>query len=143
MTENKSVIRYVATRLNADGDRVLAVAAQGRNTYATEQEAQAWIDAVKSNNNADSIAFLRAETLEVRPCECWPGHFDPKGIYFDVDKKYRVEVIADSSGTFVGNSLEFNSPAEAVTYAKDLAWRWTAVRRWRVMKGETLVTEGV
>lgn len=83
MTEN-AVTRYVATRLNSVGDRVLASAAQGRNTFATSKEAQDWIDAVRMNNNADSIAFLRPDTLEVRSCECWPGHFDPKGVYFDM-----------------------------------------------------------
>jgi hypothetical protein len=76
----ESVIRYVATRIDADGDRVLAYAAQGRNTFATPQEAQRWIDAVKRNN----AASLNPDTLEVRPCECYPKHFDPKGIYFDV-----------------------------------------------------------
>ena len=44
-------IRYVATRINSDGVRQLASAMQGRHTYATPEEAQAWIDAVKANNS--------------------------------------------------------------------------------------------
>lgn len=46
---------------------------------------------------------------------------------------YRVEVIADSSGKWCGNQLTFTSIAEASEYAAGLAWRWTAVRKWRVI----------
>ena len=54
---------------------------------------------------------------------------------------YRVEVIADSSGQFVGNMLEFDSPAEARRYAHDLYARWTAVRDWRVVDADGVVVE--
>ena len=47
--------------------------------------------------------------------------------------KYKVEVIADNSGKWVGNGLTFDTVVEAETYACDLAWRWTAVRKWRVV----------
>ena len=46
--------------------------------------------------------------------------------------KYKVEVIADNSGEWVGNGLRFSTRDEAETYARDLAWRWTLVREWRV-----------
>jgi len=45
---------------------------------------------------------------------------------------YAPEVIADSSGIFVGNGLRFASEVEAKNYAADLSVRWTAVRQTRV-----------
>jgi hypothetical protein len=49
-------------------------------------------------------------------------------------KKFKVEVIADSSGEWCGNALTFDSEKEAQDYATNLAWRWTAVREWRVVE---------
>ena len=46
--------------------------------------------------------------------------------------KYKVWVIADSSGQWCTNGLEFDTEQEAKTYARDLAGRWTAVREWQV-----------
>ncbi len=51
--------------------------------------------------------------------------------------KYRIEVIADSSGQWCGNGLTFDTKAAAEEYAQDLAWRWTAVRQWRVVVVES------
>lgn len=50
---------------------------------------------------------------------------------------FKVEVIADNSGTWTGNGLRFETVDEAEKYAIDLAGRWTAVRRWRVLDNET------
>jgi hypothetical protein len=47
---------------------------------------------------------------------------------------FSVEVIADSSEEWCGNSLRFATQGEAETYAKDLYSRWTAVRSWRVAR---------
>jgi hypothetical protein len=47
---------------------------------------------------------------------------------------YKAEVIADGSGKWVGNMLRFATADEAEAYAKDLAWRWTAVRDTRVVE---------
>jgi hypothetical protein len=82
---SESVTRYVGTYVKADGMRTLMQAAQGRNTYATAKEAQDWVDAVKSVNSADTIKQIWGDNprFEVRPCACWPGHFDPKGVWFD------------------------------------------------------------
>lgn len=55
------------------------------------------------------------------------------------DKPFRVEVIADDSGTWAGNALRFESIDLAHEYAKDLAWRWTAVREWRVIDEKNVV----
>lgn len=50
--------------------------------------------------------------------------------------QYKVEVIADSSGHWCGNGRRFATEAEANEYGKDLAWRWTAVRQFRVVAAE-------
>lgn len=49
---------------------------------------------------------------------------------------YKAEVIADNSGKWVGNALQFKTREEAETYVRDLASRWTAVREWRVVPVE-------
>ena len=48
-------------------------------------------------------------------------------------ERCRVEVIADNSGTWAGNALEFLTRVDAEAYAKDLFSRWTAVKEWRVV----------
>jgi len=49
---------------------------------------------------------------------------------------FKVEVIADSSGKWVGNLLRFSTEEDAKTYARDLAQRWTAVLDHRVVPSE-------
>jgi len=46
---------------------------------------------------------------------------------------YRVIVIADASGTYAGNALEFPTVDEATAYARHLFMHWTAVRAWAVI----------
>lgn len=83
-----TVIRYVVTKVDKNGMRTLAMAAQGRNTYASAEEAQTWLDAMRNSphNSAQTLQSVYGDVtkMEVRPCECWPVHFDPKGVYFDV-----------------------------------------------------------
>lgn len=76
------VIRYVVTKVNADGQRTLFGSQQGRNTYATAEEAEQHLAAILKNNNAQDIERY-ANQAEVRPVECWPVHFDPKTCWFD------------------------------------------------------------
>lgn len=45
---------------------------------------------------------------------------------------YKVKVVADNSGLFVGNGLTFPTVEAAREYGADLAMRWTLVRRWAV-----------
>jgi hypothetical protein len=80
-----SVTRYVGTYVNKDGMRTLMAAAQGRHTYATAAEAQAWVNAVASNNVASTIKQVWGDNprFEVRPCPCYPRHFDPQTVWFD------------------------------------------------------------
>jgi 3-hydroxyisobutyrate dehydrogenase-like beta-hydroxyacid dehydrogenase len=81
------VTRYVATYVNKDGMRTLMTAAQGQYTYATPEEAQAWLDAVftTTTNSPATLESVWGKNprCEVRPCDCWAGHFDPMGVYFD------------------------------------------------------------
>lgn len=78
--------RHVITHRNRDGMRTLTFAAQGRNTYGTPEEAGAALAAFLLNSEDTLIQVHGPQsrgTFEVRPCECWPGHNDPKGVWFD------------------------------------------------------------
>lgn len=80
-------IRYVVTIIGKDGIRTLFDHMQGQYTYATPEEAQARCDVFRANSPStiDGIYGPNAhQTMAVRPCECYPGHFDPVGCYFDV-----------------------------------------------------------
>lgn len=57
---------------------------------------------------------------------------------------YKVEVIADNSGTWAENALTFETTEKAEDYAVNLSYRWTAVRKWRVVEIETnkVIKEG-
>ena len=50
---------------------------------------------------------------------------------------YKVEVIADNSGIYVGNMKEFDHVPQAEEYGIDLMSRWTLVTSWRVVEVET------
>jgi hypothetical protein len=54
-------------------------------------------------------------------------------------KSFAAEVIADSSGKFVGNGLRFATREEAEGYVHDLMMRWTSVRETRVVESDDLV----
>lgn len=77
------IIRYVITHLCSGIEgRQLAEPMQGRFTYATQEEAQQRLDAIVSGTNAQALETLFNMPLAVRPCECYPRHFDPIGRYF-------------------------------------------------------------
>ena len=44
---------------------------------------------------------------------------------------FKVEVLADSSGTWASNGVRLPTVKQAQAYAADLERRWTAVREWR------------
>jgi hypothetical protein len=52
---------------------------------------------------------------------------------------FKVEVIADNSGKWCGNSLTFDTLESAHAYATDLFSRWTAVREWRILDSRDLI----
>jgi hypothetical protein len=80
--DREYVVRYVITHLDKHGDRVLADAQQGRNTYATAQEAEKAIEQRMRNNSLDTLKSVYGLPLEVRSCRCYPVHFDPMQRYF-------------------------------------------------------------
>ena len=51
-----------------------------------------------------------------------------------MSKSWKVEVLADNSGTWAGNALRFASRLAAKNYALDLSTRWTAVREYRIVE---------
>jgi len=77
-----TVVRFVVTNVGRDGLRTLTFAAQGRETYATREEAEEAMR-VFAPQLREKVLGDRADTLEVRECECWAGHHDPCGVYFD------------------------------------------------------------
>ncbi len=58
---------------------------------------------------------------------------------------FKVQVIADNSGEWVGNGLTFKTEEEAKAYAIDLSGRWFLVTAWRVINenGTVYTQEGV
>lgn len=80
----KTVTRYVVTHLNKQGMRTLADPMQGRCTFETAEGAQSSLDARMAHNTPATIASVYGLPLEVRPVECYPGHFDPVTCWFDV-----------------------------------------------------------
>jgi len=55
---------------------------------------------------------------------------------------FKVEVQADSTGTWASNALRFETREKADAYAKDLWSRWMAVKEWRVVGSPDPVNEG-
>jgi hypothetical protein len=49
---------------------------------------------------------------------------------------WKVEVIVDDSGEWVGDPLRFKTEQEALTYARDLEFRCSAVRDKRLVKSD-------
>jgi hypothetical protein len=42
---------------------------------------------------------------------------------------WKIEVVVDDSGEWEGDPLRFETQREALAYARDLEFRWSAVRR--------------
>jgi hypothetical protein len=49
---------------------------------------------------------------------------------------WKIEVVVDDSGEWEVDPLRFESAREALAYARDLEFRWSAVRDKRVVKSE-------
>lgn len=79
------VKRWVITHVSdKDGLRTLTFACQGRYTFATYAEAQeAMVDWIQPSGLMRVLTAREVASLEVREIDCWAGHFDPCGIYFD------------------------------------------------------------
>lgn len=81
---SRTVTRFVVTYQKPGEPRTLLGPAQGRFTYATREEAERFREALRQNNDPARLIQLYGgeNTLQVRECICWAGHFDPVGIYF-------------------------------------------------------------
>lgn len=79
-------VRYVVTHINHNGERTLSHSAQGRLTYETAAEAQAWIHAAILATSDETLRQIYGPqalgTFEVREVPCYPGHFDPVTSWF-------------------------------------------------------------
>ena len=49
---------------------------------------------------------------------------------------WKIEVAVDDSGEWEGDPLRFESAREALAYARDLEFSWSAVRDKRVVKSQ-------
>jgi hypothetical protein len=52
----------------------------------------------------------------------------------EMTMSWKAEVIADSSGKWVSDTVRFATQQEAWSYLQDLTYRWTAVRYERVVE---------
>ena len=90
-SDHKHNLRWVVTVIDQSPmqmGRMLAHAAQGRNTFETEAECQRWIDAAKRNSPSQLRQVhgpAGVGTLEPRKVLCHETG-DPRGIYFDDDQ---------------------------------------------------------
>ena len=59
-----------------------------------------------------------------------------KGEAGEAGMSWKIEVVVDDSGEWEGDPLRFETQREALAYARDLEFRWSAVRDKRVVKSE-------
>ena len=55
---------------------------------------------------------------------------------------WKVEVIVDDTGEWEGDPLCFETEQEALAYARNLEFRWSAVREKRIVKSEGTANDG-
>ena len=69
---------YAITHIDAHGMRALWRPNQGRNHYATIEQAEEALALFKTNNSPDRLG----KYMQVRPVQCY-DHGDAMGVYFD------------------------------------------------------------
>lgn len=81
--KTNTVTRFGITKINKDGQRQLAVAAQGRNMKDTRAEAEEQLRQILSNNSKSTLESVYGDIskMTVEPFECYAEHGDPVGIY--------------------------------------------------------------
>lgn len=83
----ETVFRFAVTHRARNGCRVLTFPAQGRYTYATDDEASKALADLLGANSADRLRDIYGAdalaTFSVERVECWAGHFDPCRAVFD------------------------------------------------------------
>jgi hypothetical protein len=55
---------------------------------------------------------------------------------------WKIEVVVDDSGEWEGDPLRFETEQEALAYARNLEFRWSAVREKRIVKSEGAANDG-
>jgi hypothetical protein len=123
--------RRVADKSFASSDATQASAAYAdmenrmRNGRATEQAqddgAGDWIDSP-------------AQPIPV----CEAGLHDKEA---EGSQSWKIEVVVDDSGEWESDPFRFETVDEALAYARDLEFRWAAVRDWRVVKSPDPVNQ--
>ena len=87
ITGTTLVHRWVISKLDRDGIRMLAEAQQGRWTYETREAAQERLNAItnSANNSPDTLRYVYGDVREMRVAmvPCWPRHFDPVSVFVD------------------------------------------------------------
>jgi hypothetical protein len=63
------------------------------------------------------------------------------GVAGEAGMSWKIEVVVDDSGEWESDPLRFESEREALAYARDLEFRWSAVRDKRVVKSEDPVND--
>jgi hypothetical protein len=58
-------------------------------------------------------------------------------------QSWKPEVQADATDQWYANALRFATKEEAEHSARDLASRWSAVRKWRVIESDDPVSHAV
>jgi hypothetical protein len=85
--QRQYVVRYVLTFVDDEGNRRMISPMQGRNTFETASTAQERLDAILNpKTNSKHVleqCYGDVSKVAVRPCKCYPGHFDPLQYYFD------------------------------------------------------------
>lgn len=82
-----SVIRFVVTHIDRNGERTLTNARQGRYTFSSREECQKAVVAISKNNPKDKISQIFGEqavgTFECKPVQCYSAlNHDPKTCWF-------------------------------------------------------------
>jgi hypothetical protein len=65
-----------------------------------------------------------------------PEAISRDGVAGEARMSWKIEVVVDDSGEWEGDPLRFETQREALAYARDLEFRWSAVRDKRVVKSE-------
>lgn len=67
--------------------------------------------------------------------------FSRDGETGEAGMSWKIEVVVDDSGEWEGDPSRFETQREALAYARDLEFRWSAVRDKRVVKSEDPVNQ--
>lgn len=107
--------RWVITKVDSSGLRVLAVANQGRNHYDTELEAKTALDAIMKGTDHKTLQMVWGDLTKVGilDVECH-DHGDAVGTVYGFDKDYPLPQLA----------LENNITLYAASMGKVFRVRW-------------------